>query len=92
MNEEIMNVDLELRTLSENIKSGTIKVDEGKAKLEESIGHSFGNSMPVICVGASLEGYLNEIHNTEDDSEKDIWMEFVNEEIPYALSLMPKTK
>lgn len=35
MNEEIMNVDLELRTLSENIKSGTIKVDEGKAKLEE---------------------------------------------------------
>lgn len=35
MNEEIMNVDLELRTLSENIKSGTIKADEAKAKFEE---------------------------------------------------------
>lgn len=52
------------------------------------------NSDYIDVTGAitSLEGYLNEIHNTEDDSEKDIWMGFVNEEIPYALSLMPKTK
>lgn len=52
------------------------------------------NSDYVDVTGAitSLEGYLNEIHNTNDESEKDVWMEFVNEELPYALSLIPKTK
>ena len=50
------------------------------------------NSDYIDVTGAitSLEGYLNEIKQTNDDSEKDVWMEFVNEELPYALSLMPK--
>lgn len=35
MNEELMNVDIEIRKLSENIKSGAIKADEAKSKFEE---------------------------------------------------------
>lgn len=35
MNEEILNVDLELRSLSDSIKAGTIKADEAKTKLDE---------------------------------------------------------
>lgn len=35
MNEDLIKVDLELRSLSEKVKSGEIKTDEAKTKLEE---------------------------------------------------------
>lgn len=38
----------------------------------------------------SLEGYLKEINSTEVEEDKKVWMEFVNEELPYALNLLPK--
>lgn len=38
----------------------------------------------------TLEGYLTEIKLTELEEEKEIWQEYVNEELPYAKSLLPQ--
>jgi hypothetical protein len=59
---------------------------------QESFEEQNSDYIDVTGAITSLEGYLNEIYNSELEEEKDIWMEFVNEELPYAISLLPKTK
>ena len=39
-----------------------------------------------------LEDYLIEYNATEDQEEKDVWTEYIVDETPHALSLLPKTK
>lgn len=39
-----------------------------------------------------LEEYLIEYNATEDQEEKDVWTEYIVDETPHALSLLPKTK
>lgn len=39
-----------------------------------------------------LEDYLIEYNATEDQEEKDVWAEYIVDETPHALSLLPKTK
>ena len=39
-----------------------------------------------------LEEYLTEFNATEDQEEKDVWAEYIVDETPHALSLLPKTK
>jgi hypothetical protein len=39
-----------------------------------------------------LEEYLTEYNATEDQEEKDVWTEYIVDETPHALSLLPKTK
>ena len=59
---------------------------------QETFEEHNSDYIDVTTTISSLEGYLNEIHNTKIQEEQDVWMEFVNEELPYALSLLPKTK
>lgn len=45
----------------------------------------------VVRVIEVLEGYLNEIKITELEEDKEVWKEYVLEEIPYALTLLPSS-
>ena len=57
---------------------------------QESFEEQNSDYIDVTTTIESLEEYLKEIKSTETEEDKQVWMEFVNEELPYALSLLPK--
>ena len=57
---------------------------------QESFEEQNSDYVDVTTTIESLEEYLKEIKLTETEEDKQVWMEFINEELPYALSLLPK--
>lgn len=57
---------------------------------QESFEEKNSDYIDVTSAIETLEEYLKEIKSTETEEDKQVWMEFINEELPYALSLLPK--